>query len=170
MFRKFNDTEEDEVGAIDDDARIDAALEADLPSRLRRPLTRSSIKPRLLFPTPEQLRAREMRSQATEDEEEAITDIDEANHLSTPKDQMHGAIATPKAPKFAPASPPTTTRVTRSKQLDVTGSPAQVDRDGSLSPFHDSFSLVKDGPPTRSRKRGGETLKRGSRGKKIRGE
>ena len=169
-FRKFNDTEEVVSGVVDDDAEIDAALEADLPSRLRRPLTRSSVKPRLLFPTPEQLRARETRSQATEDEEEAATDIEEPNHLSTPKGQMDDVVATPMAPKFAPASPPTTTRVTRSRQMDITGSPTQVERDRSLSPFHQSFSLGRDGPPTRGRKRGGEFLKRGDRGKKIRGE
>lgn len=168
-FRKFNDTEEDEGSVVDDIAAIDAALEEDIPSRLRRPLTRSSVKPRLLFPTPEQLRARETRSHATEDEEEAVTDIEEPNHLSTPKGQMDDAIATPKAPKFAPASPPTTTRVTRSKQTDITGSPAQAERDGSLSPFRHSFSLGRDAP-SRSRKRGGESLKRGGSGKKIRGE
>lgn len=172
IFRKFTDTDNDEHGGNDMDAELDAALAADLPDRLRGPLTRSSVKPRLLFPTPEQLKAKEvkeMRSQATEDEEEAITDIDEAHNLSTPKDQQGHAVATPKAPKFAPASPPTTTRATRSKQMDVTGSPADAEDDGSLSPFYD-WSLAKDDPPTRSKKRGGDSLKGRSRGKKIRGE
>ena len=172
VFRKFNDTDDNEHDDDDTDAEIDAALAADLPARLRGPLTRSSVKPRLLFPTPEQLKAKEvkeMRSPATEDEEEAVTDIDETHNLSTPKGQLGHAVATPKAPKFAPTSPPTTTRATRSKQMDVTGSPADAEDDGSLSPFYD-WSLAKDEPPTLSKKRGGESLKRRSRGKKARGE
>lgn len=151
------------------DAEIDAALEEDLPSRLRGPLTRSSIKPRLLFPTPEQIKAKEMRSQATEDEEEAVTDIDEANSLSTPKDQMSDTVATPKAPKFAPASPPITARATRSKQMGMGNSPNDVQHDGSEGSFY-NWSPGEETPPTSSKKRGGESLKRRGRGKKVRGE
>jgi hypothetical protein len=110
-----------------------------------------------------------MRAQAIEDEEEAVTDIEETNDLSTPKGQSADVVATPKAPKFAPASPPITARATRSKQMDATGSPAQAERDGSRSPFY-NWSIAKDVPLTRTRKRGGESLKRGGRGKKIRGE
>jgi hypothetical protein len=53
--------------------------------------------------------------------------------------------------------------------MDATGSPAQAERDGSRSPFY-NWSIAKDVPLTRTRKRGGESLKRGGRGKKVRGE
>lgn len=153
----------------DSETEIDAQLEESLPSRLRGPLTRSSIKPRLLFPTAQQVKAREMRSQATEDEEEAITDIEEPNSLSTPKGQMDNLVTTPKAPKFAPVSPPTTSRATRSKQMDMTSSPPESGRDGSVSPFL-GWTVAKDKVSPGNKKRGGESLRRGSRGKKARGE
>jgi hypothetical protein len=163
IFRKFVDEDEtDGYGTDSSEARIDAQLAADLPTNLRGPLTRSSVKPRLLFPTPSQIKAKEMRSQATEDEEEAITDIEELNPLSTPNGQMNGFATTPKAPKFAPASPPTTARITRSKQLDMAGSPppAELSRERSHSPFVGWTS---------GKKRGGDSLKKQGRGKKARG-
>jgi hypothetical protein len=117
----------------DSETEIDAQLEESLPSRLRGPLTRSSIKPRLLFPTAQQVKAREMRSQATEDEEEAVTDIE------------------------------------RSKQMDMTSSPPESGRDGSVSPFL-GWTVAKDKVSPGNKKRGGESLRRGGRGKKARGE
>ena len=80
-------------------------------------MTRSSIKPRLLFPSSQQIRAKERKSQLSEDDEEAITDIEE-HEVSTPAEEQH-VVATPKAPKFAPASPPTTGRATRSKDVEM---------------------------------------------------
>jgi hypothetical protein len=100
---------------------------------LRRPLTRSSITPRLLFPTPDQVRAKEKQSQATEDEEEAITDIEEPapmyfdHHVATPK-----AHFTP----VAPATPPTTVRTTRSKKVDLNASAESDDEATVPSPTH----------------------------------
>lgn len=127
------------------------------------------MKPRLLFPTPEQLKAKEM-SQAMEDDEEAVTDVDESNRLATPKDQVARLVATPKAPRFGPVSPPTTARSTRSKQLRTHGSPAEIEDDGNLTPGHEQSGTADEPSTGGGRKRGGESLKRARRGKKARGE
>ncbi len=106
-------------------------------------LTRSSIKPRLLFPrdenTPESLRRTGTSTAAngTTDDEEAVTDIEDDNldgaetdiedgddaeeaaePLDTPADLVDKAAPStpPAAPRFAPASPPMTGRTTRSGQ------------------------------------------------------
>jgi len=125
MFKKFitEDRADEQLSDTDD-----AELEQFRPSTLHRPLTRSSIKPRLLFPSPQQVRAKEKKSQLSEDDEEAITDIEE-HGLSTPAEDQD-IVVTPKAPKFAPASPPTTIRATRSKNFEISSpaNPSNVDR------------------------------------------
>jgi hypothetical protein len=88
VFRKF----EDEEGSQDDpEAR---ALQAEHPGmHMPGPLVRSSIKPRLLFPTAEQRREREARDamaaakpniMVDEEDEEADTDIEDENDLIGP--------------------------------------------------------------------------------------
>jgi hypothetical protein len=149
-------------------------MNTDTPTQeLHRPLTRSSIKPRLLFPTPQQVKAKEMRSQVTDDEE-ADTDI-ETPLTPTVDDE----VATPKAPRFsaAMASPPTTGRATRSKDVDMSSSPAGPNGDdefvyrprrgGNHSPF-DGWKQTKNvGEATK--KRGGEELIKAKGTKKVRG-
>jgi hypothetical protein len=179
VFRKFADMEgqeSDEEGGTDDE--IGDILDEVLPSSLRGPLTRSSTKPRLLFPGDEK---KEMRSHNTEDEE-ADTDIEDPMDTSTPTHQMHDNVSTPKAPKFAPASPPTTARATRSKNIDMSSSPGaptsddehirsppkhNARRGGGVSPFNEwkrHKSVTKN-----NKKREGEPLARGGGGKKLRG-
>jgi hypothetical protein len=121
-----------------------------------------------------------MRSQATEDEEEAITDIEEQNGVSTPMDHLDEPVATPQAPKFAPFSPPTTARATRSKQVDMSSSPARQTsededespmrrgRGGKVSPF-DKWQRTKGGVRGGGKKREGERISRGATSKKVRG-
>lgn len=178
IFRKFIDAPDAaDSGSLahDSDAEVDAELGEAIPTELRRPLTRSSIKPRLLFPTSQQIRAKEARSQMTEDEEEAVTDIDDDHVMTTPMDHGDKAVATPKAPKFAPASPPTTARATRSKDVDMLSSPRPVSEGGSrkssssVSPF-DSWQRIKRGGPV-NKKRSGSPITPKARGssKKIRG-
>ena len=173
MFRKFTDV--DDAGAQDEDDNDDA-LDEDVPSSLRRPLTRSSIKPRLLFPSTE---PRETRSHNTEDEE-ADTDIEDPMDTSTSLDQIDDQVATPKAPKFAPATPPTTIRATRSKNVDFNGSPGAAATDSehnSTPPRHNARRAGKISPFEQwnrhkpvNNKREGEPLVRGSSGeKKLRG-
>lgn len=145
MFRKFTDDDGDvsEVG-MGSDSEIDAALNATVSPRLRGPLTRSSVKPKLLFSS--------SKPQSIVDEEEAPTDIEELSGNETPVAQTDELLATPTAPKFAPRSPPTTTRSKRSDK----------DIGTCISPdFSSQFPFGTDGagdssPPTRSRGRGGK--------------
>ncbi|RFU35335.1 hypothetical protein B7463_g968, partial [Scytalidium lignicola] len=178
IFRKFAD--EDDTGSPSreegSDREMETALDATVPAELRRPLTRSSIKPKLLFPTAQQLRAREMRSRAIEEEEEAATDIEEFDDVNvTPSDHIDTTVMTPKAPKFAPASPPpTTARVTRSNKHfdkdntppvdasdddDAPSTPLRRNRGGKISPF-DSWQRTKGGAKKQTNKRAGEPLTR----------
>jgi hypothetical protein len=101
MFRKFVDDDEEPVEEQDNFISTSA---------LRGPRTRSSLKPRLLFT--------EEKREPTTTDEEADTDIEDAN-ISSITPSHSTKISTPKAPKFAPASPPTTIRATRSKIVDV---------------------------------------------------
>jgi hypothetical protein len=172
VFRKFGEEgSEDEADAEDDE------LAQTVEPNLRRPLTRSSVKPRLLFPTDEQTKAKEKRSQATEDEEEAITDIEEPHPMDVDE-----VVATPKPPKFAPVAPftpPTTTRTTRSKDIEketslltedeaMVSSPSHIDsgKGARLSPY-DGFQRKKHGGIHASKKREGASMSRA--GKKSRG-
>lgn len=122
MFRKFKELEEADPNnaAEDQEDEIDQSV----PSSLRGPRTRSSLKPRRLFGTP--------KREPTTTDEEADTDIEE--HLSTPSQHRAELTATPKAPKFAPASPPTTGRATRSKNVGMSNSPGGPSDDGSSTP------------------------------------
>ncbi|KAK7931890.1 hypothetical protein PG985_002602 [Apiospora marii] len=93
-----------------------------------RRLTRSSVQPRLLFPS--KAKGKEIIEHNTEDEE-AATDIED--HVVVEKQDGKDAIetpaeksmpGTPTAPRFAPASPPSTTRTTRmSKRLEDSVTP-----------------------------------------------
>lgn len=165
MFRKFTDGE---VSQAEEEADDDGLAQT-VPLNLRRPLTRSSIKPRLLFPTDEQNKAKQKRSETTEDEEEAITDIEEP---PTPMDIIDAHVTTPKPLKFAPATPPTTARTTRSKKIDMdvalgsddeVPSPNHVDsgNEAKLSPF-DSWPRTKR-QVTGSKKREGVSMSRASK-------
>ncbi|KAL2062943.1 hypothetical protein VTL71DRAFT_6015 [Oculimacula yallundae] len=186
IFRKFGDDEINEPQSMANETESEDEVEDEtLAINLRRPLTRSSIKPRLLFPSAEQSRTRETRAHNTEDEE-ADTDIEEPmDSASTPFDQIFDLTATPKAPRFGPVTPPTTVRATRSKKVEVFSSPAGPTSDdeaapsspmlrshrsaGKVSPF-DSWQRVKPVNPTASKgkKREGEPLGRDNE-KKVRG-
>jgi hypothetical protein len=173
VFRKFSDPQE----AEDEDEEVEAEdqLAEDIPDTLQRPLTRSSIKPRLLFPSVEQTKAKKMRSQMTEDEEEAITDIEEpSSPMEMEVDSTDNLVSTPKMRKIAPATPPTTARATRSRKVDMDGSlglgsddevpsPDHVDsgRRAKLSPF-DSWSRIKR-HGSGSKKREGDSMTRASK-------
>lgn len=88
-------------------------------------MTRSNFKPRLLFPTEAQAKARE---EDDEDDLEAVTDIDERlvhprngtdqKLLSSEdegKERKDEEVVTPVKQDFSPATPPSTGRATRSK-------------------------------------------------------
>lgn len=156
---------------------VDAELSSTVPSRLRGPLTRSGLKPRLLFPTAAQLAAKKEKALIPDEEEEAITDIED----STAMDLSEDGVTTPKAPKFAPASPPTTGRATRSIKKAGSSSPAtpgaedrgsRSSRGGKVSPF-DGWRRVKGPSPIlKGKKRMGDALtrSRGESSKRTRGQ
>lgn len=105
----------------------------------RRPFTRSSIKPRLLFPPA-------VESQVTTDlaAEEADTDIEPnptVAGLHTASETEDADMPTPTKGHFLPMTPPTTNRKKKP------------------SPF-DSWSRVKPGRRTVSAKRQGEALEK----------
>jgi len=167
------------------DDELDAQLRA-RGSNLHAPATESTNASRLLFPSERQLRSKNLRSQAVEDEE-ADTDIDESSMISTPRpragkksESTNGnstpkydlEVSTPMAPRFgpsAPISPPSTFRATRSKNVDMSSSPAGPDSDDAFtdSPFHNWQTVQnpkKRGPET-STPPGGTPKGRG--GKRI---
>src|SRR5436853_7824107 len=94
---------------------LSAELDATVPPHLRGPLTRS--KSRLLFPTSEQLAAKEKKSLVTDDEE-AMTERELSNEVSPPPEETNEEVFTPVAPKFTPATPPSTAHRTRSMRFD----------------------------------------------------
>ena len=199
MFRKFsesNDIDEDVEDALSIEQHSETEQDDnDLPNH-EGPLTRSAVKPRLLFPSARQMKEKEMRARAVE-EEEADTDIElpvatssssrssaRANPQlgpmkSTPGEQMDCDIATPKAPRFAPCSPPTTGRTTRSQKLELKTPSSESDDDrpatptdtlkGSkkVSPFM-GWQRTKIEATTSTRKRPGVSMPRSPTGKKHR--
>ncbi|KAK0640949.1 hypothetical protein B0T16DRAFT_461075 [Cercophora newfieldiana] len=130
-------------------------------------MTRSSIQPRLLFPP------KKAEPETLTDDEEAATEIednvlmhDAENDPTTPLDLVEEAPGTPKAPKFAPASPPTTARTTRFGKKSVETTPVKAGRletpkevagRGKRSPF-DGWRRVKGGSEPHAQKRQGDDL------------
>lgn len=108
-------------------------------------LSRSSIKPRLLFPV-------QKASQPSVDDvdEEATTDIEDGREADdqeltvpqTPVKMSSKETETPQAPKFAPMSPPDTKRTTRStNKLFEDATP--IKKKERRSPF-DTWPRTKD--------------------------
>ena len=140
-FRKFSDND-DASGSTEGVDEGENGLEGAVESNLRRPLTRSSVKPRLLFPV--------KSNDKVDEDEEAVTDIEdhslpqpEEADPQTPSDPADDAPGTPLAPKFAPASPPATTRTTRhSNKVAEDITPMKATRGSKRSPF-DGWRRVK---------------------------
>lgn len=156
VFRKFKD-----VAPATEEEDVEQNTEEGPPVDVRRqgPLTRSSLKPRLLFPskTTPQVNTCELA------DEEAPTDIEDDIAIEahgshqTPADLVDISPATPKAPKFAPVSPPATSRATRSTSRAASnGTPMKPSGGGKRSPF-DGWRRVKGGSGS-GQKRSGEPL------------
>lgn len=123
------------------------APETSVDNEITNPLSRSTIKPKLLFP------AAQKERQPSEDDvdEEAMTDIEEdvevdEEQLSMPqtpaKSAAQNGMETPQAPKFAPVSPPDTKRTTRSaNKLFEDATP--IKKKERRSPF-DTWPRTKD--------------------------
>ena len=99
----------------------------------------------------------------TNEDEEAATDIED--HVlagleaspATPFESTVDAPGTPEAPRFAPASPPTTARTTRfGTKKGADGTPKAKPSD-KRSPF-DGWRRVKGGAQSSGHKRSGDEL------------
>ncbi|KAH6608560.1 hypothetical protein Trco_001906 [Trichoderma cornu-damae] len=146
-FAEFDDEEDEELGS-DDEAHF------------TRPLTRSSIKPRLLFPP----KAPAPKTKRMLEEEEAATDVEDAAdadkpsaNAETPTKAKEERAQTPEASKFAPASPPETRRTTRSTNKLSSSDSAPIKRTGKKSPF-DSWLRTKEHTNRSGTKRAAEPL------------
>ncbi|KAI1118354.1 hypothetical protein F5Y14DRAFT_400114 [Nemania sp. NC0429] len=156
IFRKFSESHDAEFSSQDENDEAD-----ELALQGHRPMTRSSIKPRLLFP-PKSKGKQTMITSAVEDDEEAMTEIEDnvvddtqdakMEAPETPVQVTASEIETPKAPRFAPASPPSTGRATRS-----TDRLRGVDKAKVPSPF-DGWRRSKNRAPSHGQKRGGDSL------------
>ncbi|KAK1989061.1 hypothetical protein LZ30DRAFT_765638 [Colletotrichum cereale] len=160
IFRKFAEPEDEE----------DEEESSSNESRIRKPLTRSAIKPRLLFP----VASKSPAIGSTLEEEEAVTDIED-HHLEeceedeeeeeeeeeqapeTPAETQNNCPPTPQAPKFGltVATPPDTRRTTRSGLKTEEATP--IKRKGRQSPF-DDWPRVKSRHESSSSKRAGDDL------------
>ena len=147
-------------------------------SPLIRPLTRSSIKPRLLFP-PRQIGP-------IIDDEEAPTDIEDPQDLEMTDREDETDVKTPvKASIFSPPTPPTTGHATRAAMrkaaYDLPSDPLEpveavsYERRGKkISPF-DGWARTKagtSGSGGKGKKRGAEVMEKAegvTGSKKVRG-
>ena len=141
-----------------------------------RRVTRSAIKPRLLFAR--ERKAKEVVVEHNTEDEEAATDIEEhalpkivvdsdEAPVETPAEEQD-APDTPAAPRFAPASPPSTTRTTRTtKKPESNASPIKRPAKSRSSPF-DSWRRSKSHAGSRGQKREAESQPAGSAPKRQR--
>ena len=132
MFRKFRDEEPDSSDQLGLPSLSNSFPTSDDTVESPGRWLRSSIKPRLLFPTEAQRQARlPPASPRRLAEEEAMTDIDETNmhHGNggqdtdmTEEENIITPVKQSFADEFAPASPPSTgrARATRSSKKDAT--------------------------------------------------
>ena len=165
VFKKFENDDynidpDEEAETEEDVGRIMGDEDFDIPSTIK-PLTRKSVKPRLLFPTEAQRRARE------EAAEEDTTDIEDANkpedtemqiqEQAEPDEiQQDDAPSTPaEAIKSTPDSPPVSTRSLRSSMHKSSGTDSATGTGATKrsSPF-DSWrrskgSVARAGSPRR---------------------
>lgn len=142
--------------------------------------SRFTVQPRLLFPSAKGSNENELINT----DEEAETDIDEQHSkdqtanidetVETPAEAIEEKVDTPKAPKFAPASPPSTSRATRSKKI-VADEPTPIKmkgkRGGPRSPF-DGWRRTKTSPGSSAHghKRAGEELASGAAPKRAKNQ
>lgn len=165
IFRKFSDSFDDDNDPLEGEESADME---DLGEAHPRRVTRSSIKPRLLFQTKD--KGKEAAAIAQAEEEEAVTDIEDhvfadAEEVEVPETPMIVAderAKTPDAPRFGPASPPSTTRATRStdKLNTPVSKPSKVP-----SPF-DGWRRSKSRAAPTGQKRGGDFLAKSPAGTK----
>ncbi|MCJ1398508.1 hypothetical protein MMC11_001708 [Xylographa trunciseda] len=165
IYRKF------EVDP-DDHESDDMVVPAGQHSAGHRPLTRSSIKPRLLFPIQPQPETEHPDVSMTD--EEAITDIEDPHAHDSDMTELapeteEETLVTPIKPSFTPTSPPSTGRATRAstKKAALDSSPMGPEPVEAKSRF-----IVKHGrtaSPFDNWRRTKASAAGGSKGKKREG-
>ena len=156
-MRRYSDNEEVEHSSPDSDMR-QRSLRHQAGDTASRPLTRSSIKPRLLFPSEEQLRERELAAAGfNEVDEEAETDIEVP--VPTKRKAAASYLATPPSSKRTKR---TVDRTAAASRLEIVteedestpASPIEQRKAKAkpTSPF-DNWPRTKAGPSKNSRKR-----------------
>ncbi|KAI1500892.1 hypothetical protein F5X99DRAFT_225495 [Biscogniauxia marginata] len=158
FFRKFSEFHE-----ADSSEQLDAEEDEAAPHR---PMTRSSVKPRLLFPRT--TKGKNVAAAATTiEDEEAVTDIEdhvlndaEDDHIEAPETPVKVAPEkpdTPEAPRFGPTSPPSTVRATRSTTKLLAEDSPMKKMGKPRSPF-DGWRRSKSRAEPHGQKREGEVL------------
>lgn len=147
FFREFSKSDGTEA---EEQETSDGGVEHELT----RPLTRSTVKPRLLFPR---------RQPAEPEDDEALTDVEdtcvafEPTNPQTPKKVYSTPTKMPGAPKYAPVSPPDTKRTTRSTNKLAPDGTLLKSTSGRQSPF-DAWPRTKELKSPSASKRHGESL------------
>ncbi|KAK4974061.1 hypothetical protein LTR66_000051 [Elasticomyces elasticus] len=168
VFRRFESPDSGDSNTDNDAFSETASVKRQAGASAKRPFTRSTLEPRLLFPSAEQRRHREA-SHNTEDDEEAPTDIEDLEahaasllFTSTTSNEIIGQAeagvvpeaetTTPVRAYVRPATPPSAVRATRSSTKRAQISPlselspeaggARVKRSKKSSPF-DSWQRTK---------------------------
>jgi hypothetical protein len=164
MFRKFHDGPSSNVShdsEDDHDLPVDEKLlRRQVGPEARRPLTRSSVKPRLLFQ--EEIKERNRNNGQDEDDEEAETEIEA--HVATPSRRKGKAGVHLPQPALETTPPPTVRKQKRGMFIHP-NLHIEVAIDDSTEISFGSWSRVKSahssGSSVReSKKRGGEPLER----------
>ncbi|KAK0265767.1 hypothetical protein LTS09_001004 [Friedmanniomyces endolithicus] len=127
ILRRFSDPQSERSSTSDmdrEDVSAQRTIKRQAGAGAHRPLTRSAIKPRLLWPTEEE--EPEPEQGADDVDEEAVTDVEMGNTASPAQEKLKAAEwQTPKKARVLKlVSPPTTLRATRSSH--AMASPAQM--------------------------------------------
>jgi hypothetical protein len=171
VFRKFHDdapSGASDAEQDDDLSADDRRVRRQIGHEARRPLTRSSIKPRLLFQA--EIKERNRANGIEEDDEEATTDIEPS--VATPSRSKGKSVA--QAPSLATTPPPTVRKLKKgesTRRVVVECS----DTNMTLEISFDSWSRVKSAHSSSSsaktsKKRSGEPLEREAGDKRARSE
>ncbi|KAI8937328.1 hypothetical protein NX059_006535 [Plenodomus lindquistii] len=149
ILRRFHEGPSDNESPADDDHELSAderAIRRQVGREAHRPLTRSSVKPKLLFQ--KEIQERKIANGEEEDDEEAVTDI-EVPFPATPSRKKGKAVV--PHPSLETTPPPTVRKLRKEISFD-------------------SWSRVKSSSSSSqpSKKRGGDLLERETGDKRAR--
>lgn len=167
ILRRFHDGPSDHDSAAEDDQYLSAdemAIRRQVGREAHRPLTRSSVKPRLLFE--KEIQQRKIANGEDEDDEEAVTDIEVP--FTTPSRKKAKVAAPPPALETTP--PPTARKLRKGKSPLVPWQATFLTIVAEIS--FDSWSRVKSSSSSShsTKKRSGDALERETGDKRARSE